>query len=270
MKPVNIATLNIGAASKLRAQRILTDWVADSDFDVFVFTESSEGDGTELIVSAFSDVGWKIFRRRTELGDRGVVVASRIQATEDPTYPLDDPAPGRAIMINLDTDPQITLIGMYVPNRGNDLTKTGRKQAYLDCWLKYISRRTHSHERILMGDFNVVPTEQTPAFLPQDKFEYNWYSKLCSESGLYDAAVAHNRGGHESTWVAHLGEGYTYDHIFIEHSLKTRISAFRYDHATRHRDGITDHSGLAVTVSVDRATVLETTKIGTPRQASLF
>lgn len=270
MKPISIATLNIGAASKERAQRILKDWIAQSDFDCIVLTESSEGDGTDLIVAAFLDVGWKIFRRHTEPGDRGVVVASRISAAQSHSYPLDDPAPGRSIMIDLDTSPQITLIGMYVPNRGNDFAKTDRKKSYLDCWLRYLTEKPQAQQRILIGDLNVVPAEQKPTFLPQERFEYSWYSKLCNESGLYDAAVVHNRGGHESTWIAHVGEGYTYDHAFIESSLRTRILNFRYDHVTRCRGGITDHSALSVTVSVDRAGLLKTTKVGTPRQGTLF
>ena len=207
MKSISIATLNIGAASKGRARRILDDWVLRSDFDVYVFTESSEGEGTDLIVSAFSDVGWSVLRRNTELGDRGTTVASRIRARDAKSYPSDDPAPGRAVVIELETDPKVELIAMYVPNRGNEPSKTDRKKSYLDSWLKYLSIAPHIHHRILIGDLNVVPTEQKPTFLPQQRFEYDWYSKISRDCGLYDAAVEHNNAGHENTWVAHMARG---------------------------------------------------------------
>jgi exodeoxyribonuclease-3 len=270
MTRVSIATLNIAAASKERARRILDEWVIPSDFDVYIFTETSDGEGTKLILSEFSDAGWSVLRPLTEPNDRGVAVATRVCAKHIDEYPADDPARGRAVLIEMDTVPRIELLGMYVPNRGNDPAKLQRKRSYLGCWLKYLSHNSPSRQRIVLGDLNVVPATQHPQFLPQQQFEYDWYSRLTGICNLYDAAVKHNRVGHESTWVANTGEGYTYDHILLHNNLQRRVISFGYDHSTRSRGGITDHSAVSVVIDLDSVALMDTYKVGTPKQAGLF
>lgn len=268
---VNIVTLNIGAASKERAQRILDEWVKSSEFDIYVFTEVSDGDGTNLILAAFHDVNWTVVRVPCATNDRGVAIASRVGIKTDAVYPANDPGKGRAAIAVLDTTPQVELIGMYVPNRGNDPTKMDRKKAYLDCWLKQLSAK-HNRQpcRILIGDLNIVPPAQHPNLLPQLPFEYSWYRDVIEKCGLYDAPVRHNANAHEDTWVAASGEGYTYDHVFIDLRLAGRVRGFRYDHNTRRRGGITDHSAVAVRLEMDSVSELDTYAVGTPRQSALF
>jgi len=268
---VSIATLNIGAASKERAQRILDNWIKPSQVDIYVFTEVSEGDGTSTILEAFQDVNWTVLRVPCATNDRGVAIVSRIGIDAKAEYPANDPAKGRAAIAVLDTMPQVELIGMYVPNRGNDPTKTHRKKAYLDCWLGRLSAKTNRQLcRVVMGDLNIVPPTQHPQFLPQLPFEYAWYRDVIERCGLYDAALRHNANTHESTWAAASGEGYTYDHIFVDARLAGRVRGFRYDHDTRRRGGITDHSAVAVTLEMDSVSHLETYAVGTPRQSGLF
>jgi hypothetical protein len=93
---------------------------------------------------------------------------------------------------------------------------------------------------------------------------------LSRKCGLYDAALRHNSSGHESTWVANTGEGYTYDHIMPHTNLSARVVKFSYDHSPRRRGGITDHSALSLFIGLDRVGFLDTCKVGTPRQAELF
>ena len=268
---ITIATLNIASASKERARRILDDWIAppSREVDAYVFTETSDGSGTQLITSEFRRGGWTIFQRPTIAGDRGVVVATRLHATESNSYPSDS-TPGRCIVINLQTIPRIQLVGMYVPNRGNDTTKTERKRAFLVEWLRFLADTPISSDRILVGDLNVVPPTQHPQFLPQQQFEYDWFEKLKSRAGLCDAAVDIGDSGHESTWVAHTGEGYTYDHILLQKSLLPRVVKFKYDHSTRSRGGVTDHSALSLSLKVDTARIIHRRSVTVPTQAELF
>jgi exodeoxyribonuclease-3 len=159
---------------------------------------------------------------------------------------------------------------MYVPNRGNDWAKTERKRAFLECWLNFCRASASGDvQRILLGDLNVVPTDQRPVFLPQQQFEYDWFVNLESAAGLYDAAVRHGPR-HESTWVAHNGEGYTYDHIMLQKSLAKRVISFQYDHSTRQERALTDHSALVLTMDVDSVQRLSVSPIGQPRQTQLF
>src|ERR1035437_7000866 len=220
MERIKLATLNIAAASKERARRVLDNWVVPTSCDVYVFTETSEGDGTQLISTDFKTAGWSVYQRATDQRDRGVMIASRLVATECCQYPQGDPAPGRSLVIRLSTDPLLEIVGMYVPNRGNDPTKTNRKRAFLDCWLHWFESNTPASEhRILLGDLNVVPPGQHPQFLPQQQFEYSWFQDIQRKGQLYDAAQKHREASHESTWVAHTGEGYTYDHILPQRSI---------------------------------------------------
>jgi exodeoxyribonuclease-3 len=269
MDNVTIATLNIGAASRDRARRIIDEWILPSSFDVYVLTETSEGPGTHMILSEMKDAGWLVFLRPTKPKDRGTAIVSRIAATPHAAYPVDDPAPGRAIIITLDTEPTIEIIGMYVPNRGNDSGKTDRKRTFLGCWLRRLASDI-GHQRILVGDLNVVPPTQRPQFLPQEPFEYEWYETLISSCGIYDAASRHNPPGHESTWVAYNGEGYTYDHIMIAEDMMTFVTRFAYDHSTRNRR-LSDHSAIVISVVVDAASRLDLLSRALPtKQANLF
>jgi exonuclease III len=269
MEKISVATLNIGAASKQRAQRILDEWIIPSSYDIFVFTETSEGEGTSLIASAFVDVGWAIAHFPVQ-DDRGVLLASRIPFKCINKVYQADPARGRTVVVQLNTHPCVEIVGMYVPNRGNDSQKTERKWSYLKYWLSHLSRSPLAGSRILLGDLNVVPGTQHPRFLPQQQFEYEWLERLLSSCDLYDIAVKHNQAGHENTWVAHTGEGYTYDHILISKALQNRVCGFSYDHTTRRRDGITDHSALSVVIELDTVSHLQAFRVGTPRQAGLF
>ena len=58
--------------------------------------------------------------------------------------------------------------------------------------------------------------------------------------------------------MANTGEGYTYDHILPSRDLQTRVVAFAYDHSTRARSGITDHSALILQLRLDRIVRLHT------------
>jgi len=271
MDRITIATLNIAAASKERARRVLDEWLDRSSFDVYVLTETSDGDGTKLIMSEFNRAGWAVFQRTTVPGDRGSIIVSRIKATEATTYAVDDPAPGRSIIIDLHTTPRVRLIGMYVPNRGNDPSKSDRKRAFLNSWIRcLLNDRQPDVQRVLLGDLNVVPTSQRPKFLPQERFEYNWYDNIAHQIGLYDAAIKHGASGHESTWVAYTGEGYTYDHIFPEKSLIGRVVQFKYDHSTRVVGGVSDHSALILSLDLDSVDYIHRHRVLEPRQTELF
>src|ERR1041384_2965716 len=164
----------------------------------------------------------------------------------------------RSVVADLDVVPRLEIIALYVPNRGNDRTKIERKRHFLDASLRYLSEtRNPNISRIIVGDLNVVPVSQRPVFLPQFPFEDEWYERLQSVAGFYDAAVGHYCG-HESTWVAHTGEGYTYDHILPDESLRGRVVQFRYDHGPRISTSVTDHSAVTLTVRLDSVQYLHT------------
>ena len=269
MPHITITTLNIAAASGDRAQKLLDDWIKPTSFDVYVFTETSVGEGTALIMSQFKNAGWATFQRRPTGKDRGAAIVSRIRASIPSWLPDNHPEPCRSVVLELGTSPQLQLIGMYVPNRGNDRKKTARKRQFLDYWLSYCRSGTLNTHRILLGDLNVVPSDQRPVLWPQQQFEHDWLADLDRAAGLYDAALKHS-GRHESTWVSHSGEGYTYDHILPQKTLVRRVIGFRYDHAPQQDRRLTDHSALVLTIEVDSVERLTVRPLGEPNQTELF
>lgn len=267
---LSISTLNIGAASKERARRILDEWIAPRSDDVFVLTETSAGAGTQLIVDELRGAGWSVFLGRAISKDRGVAIATRVAAHESQSYPLDDPVPGRCVVVDLQTEPRLQIFGMYVPNRGNDVWKLERKRKYLAVWLNSLAATQPTGLRILIGDLNVVPPSQQPMFLPQQQFEYEWYHALIQKIALCDLPQAILLDDHEPTWVAHTGEGYTYDHLLVDQPLKQHVRRFEYDHSTRKPGGITDHSALSATFDVVAMKRLHGDNFALPIQAELF
>ena len=268
--PISIATLNIAAASRDRARRILEEWVALAVHDIHVFTETSQGEGTRELLGEFRAAGWTVFTMPLTEGDRGVAIATCIAASAVHDYPDADPAPGRAVIVDLETVPSIRLIGMYVPNRGNNPNKVARKRGYMTRWLDFLGDNPSDRPRILLGDLNIVPPGQRPKFLPQSGFEYEWYEQLLRDLHLVDAATCGDAGGHESTWVAHSGEGYTYDYALIDERLRSRLANFAYAHETRAPHGISDHSALSFNVCCDELRVTAERMFSIPTQGALF
>lgn len=266
---VTIATLNIAAASKDRAQRILAEWVEPNSFDVYVFTETSEGSGTELLTHACRNAGWSVYGHPPAPKDRGVVVATRVSATPADLHLKDDPAPGRSLVLDLEAQPPLQLVAMYVPNRGNEAAKLDRKRAFLDSWRAQLRMHPPTGHRLIIGDLNVVPQDQTPVFLPQFPFEYDWFTGVIDDMHGIDLAVAHNAGKHEPTWVAYTGEGYTYDHILVDGHALDRVEAFAYDHTPRTTK-ISDHSAVVTKVRLDAVWRAHEHAFVVPTQTELF
>jgi hypothetical protein len=94
--------------------------------------------------------------------------------------------------------------------------------------------------------------------------------QIQSRGGLYDAAYRHHENGHESTWVAYTGEGYTYDHIFVQEDLQPQVRQVQYDHRPRLSMGVSDHSAVIVTLELTRMDMIHRRELVVPTQTDLF
>jgi exodeoxyribonuclease III len=267
---LTISTLNIGAASLDRARRLVAEWLTTPSHDVHVLTEVSDGPGTAYVATQFSMAGWQVFKPKLREGGRGVLVASRVRAVESLRYPPNEPSPGRCVLVELRSTPTIEIVGMYVPNRGKEPSKLDRKREFMEQWLDHLTSDSAASHRVLIGDLNVVPPTQRPVFLPQLPFEDAWYNGLVADLRLEDVAQRCNGGEHESTWVSHSGEGYTYDHVLSALSLRDRVISCRYDHSPRDRGGVTDHSALILTLGVDAVQRIHHQPLVVQTQTALF
>jgi exonuclease III len=264
--PITIATLNIGACSRSRAERIIDEWINPNAFDVLALTETSSGSGTTHLHTYLTGVGYLVYGSDPDAKDRGALVATRLQAIEAP-YPPADPLPWRSASTRITGSPDLGITGLYVPNRSNDPLKLQRKRTYLDVWREWLL--AEQGPLLVLGDLNVVPPTQKPKMLPQMDFEYEWYSSL-TDTRFVDCALAFGGTAHEATWVSHFGEPYTYDHMFISPSLRSAVRSFAYDHTTRGPTGVTDHSALILTIELAGATPADPPAPHEVRQTELF
>lgn len=262
VEELSIATLNIGSASEQRAIRLFDEWIAPTDCDVYVLTETTRGAGTSAIVAAFRASEWGVFHALAD--DRGVAIVSRVAARAR-RLPQGEPRPGRVLSIELETRPRVTVIGMYVPSRDASTASIARLEPFLDFWLEAL-RATAGEARLLAGDLNVVPPSQKPVEFPQMPFESEWFAALQREADFVDPSPE----GHEPTWVTHRGEPYTYDYIIPSRNLEGRLTAYTIDHSPRTPVRYTDHSAVRAVLNVDQASFLHRRRAARAAQNSLF
>lgn len=73
-----------------------------------------------------------------------------------------------------------------------------------------------------------------------------WYTDQLSameKEGMSDAFRFVNSDVEEYSWYSHQKNGYRYDHIYIDDTLKPIVKNCYYDHSTRS-EGLSDHSAM--------------------------
>jgi exodeoxyribonuclease-3 len=246
---LSILTLNIGAAALARGEAILT-WLAARNDDVVILTETSGGAGTAYLCDQFRRAGWHVQHRPEPGGDRGAALASRIEILPSTTTYLDGISiPGRLVTATLDTDPQVAVVGTYVPSRDRSTGKIEKKQQFIESLVAAIDAMPVQvrDQTVLGGDYNVIARNHQPprpGFLP---FEYSLLDAL-DRHEFTDAHAALHPGEVVHSWIGRTGDGYRYDYFHIGKALSGRIRESSYLHDTRDRR-LSDHA--AVTTALD-------------------
>src|SRR5215468_6931068 len=121
---LSLLTLNIGAASRERAEHLLT-WLAKRpEDDVLLLTETSAGAGTDYLLSQFRNAGYAVVHTPDRTGDRGTALVSRVRLLTEPFEHFADVSlPGRLAGAVLDTQPRLAVLSVYVPSRDRTLDK---------------------------------------------------------------------------------------------------------------------------------------------------
>jgi exodeoxyribonuclease-3 len=253
---LRILTINIGAASRLRAEKLLT-WLAARPEDVFMLTETSAGTGTAFLLDQFRRAGYVVVKTPDD-GDRGAAIVSRVHVFDEELAPLNKVTiPARVAAAVLDTQPRVSAISVYVPSRDRSVDKTERKQQFIGSLLDALANlpTVSRGGLVLGGDYNVISRTHQPrhvGFLP---FEYGLLETL-TESGLIDAHQHCTPGAQPHSWIGRTGEGYQYDYFHVARDLSTRIEACAYLHETREQQ-LTDHAAVTLSLRVE-ATRLDT------------
>jgi len=247
---LQVLTLNVGAAALARAEAILA-WLDDQDTDVAILTETSAGAGTELILSSYRRAGWAVAHTPSSDGDRGVAVVSRVPVVRSlaPAFAAVS-LPHRVTGFVLGTDPQLAIVGVYVPSRDRSLTKTEKKQTFITSLLGALhALPAELNGRLLVGgDYNVIGRDHHPAhpgFLP---FEVAMLDQMHALS-LVDAWTHIAPGQQAHSWIGRTGDGYRYDYLHLARPLLDRLGEVDYRHDTR-QTRLSDHAALTLRLAV--------------------
>jgi exodeoxyribonuclease III len=254
---LSVLTVNIGAASPERARPLL-DWLARRPEEVLVITETSAGPGTSWLLDRFRRAGFAVVKTADADGERGTAMVSRVRLAQDLTAEFAAVSiPCRVAAAVLDTEPAISMIGVYVPSRDRSADKTERKHRFIRTFVEACDKLPGDLRQHLLlgGDYNVIGRTHRPlhpGFLP---FEFGLLDGLL-ERGLVDAYERVAPNDQAYSWIGRTGDGYRYDYLHVGPGLTGRIGACSYLHETRQL-GLTDHAAMTLSLQA-AATPLET------------
>jgi exodeoxyribonuclease-3 len=270
--PLTALTLNVGNPAPERARR-QRDWLARRDEDVFVLTETGSGPGTQLIAESYRDAGWSVTFPEHPDKERGVMLLSRFECTVDPIGAAMSYLPARLAGIALDTDDgPLRIVGAYVPSRDATEAKTTRKREWIEAFHQAYEATGDDAAVLLLGDLNVLEPGHVPPHPGQfAPFETAFYTALTHRHGLTDLFRALHPTAVEHSWARRAELGYRYDHAHASPSLLSHLTSCSYVHDTRSGGpALTDHSGLAVALTLTAIAPLITSDPAADRETTLF
>lgn len=245
---LSLLTLNLQAAALPRAGRIL-GWLDNRHDHVVVLTETSNGPGTAHLLDRCRAAGLIVEHRRSTDGDRGCALISRVPASTRPDLTDRISLPGRAIAVTLDTQPAVTLLGIYVPSSDRAPSKIAKKRAFLTSTLEAIARLPEQERGglVLTGDYNVIGQTHEPRYPAFQAFEYAFLDQL-GELGLTDAHQHLHPGVQVHSWYGRGGNGYRFDYFHTGATLTAAATSCTHLDEPR-KAGLSDHDAVALTLA---------------------
>lgn len=266
---LSLLTLNVQAAALVRAERIF-DWLAQRDDHAVVLTETSNGPGTAHLLDCFRDAGMVVDHRRSLDGDRGCALVSRISARVRPDLIEGISLPGRAVAVTLDTEPAVTLLGLYVPSSDRAPAKVAKKKAFLTSALDAIAAIGGDERRqlVVTGDFNVISRHHEPRYPAFQPFEYAFLDQL-ADLGLADVHEHLHPGVQVHSWYGRGGNGYRFDYFHTGADLTTAATSCVHLPQVR-TSGLSDHDAVALTLTATTPEPLGAADLTAPSAGTLF
>ncbi|BFU47753.1 endonuclease/exonuclease/phosphatase family protein [Krasilnikovia sp. MM14-A1004] len=240
---LTLLTLNLQAAALPRAERIL-NWLNARDDHTIVITETSNGSGTAHLLDRCREAGLLVVHRPSTDGDRGCAIISRIPAATRPELTAGITLPGRAVAVTLDTDPAVTLLGIYVPSSDRAPAKITKKKAFLTSVIDAVAAIPARERRrlVLTGDYNVIHRGHTPHYPVFQAFEYAFLDQL-ADLGLTDVHQHLHPGVQVHSWYGRGGNGYRFDYFHTGSALAAAAISYRHLEQSR-TSGLSDHDAV--------------------------
>jgi exodeoxyribonuclease-3 len=172
----------------------------------------------------------------------------------------------------LDSEPEIAVLGMYVPSRDRSEMKTERKRQFISSLIKtHDSLPASLASRLVIGgDYNVIARTHRPlhpGFLP---FEFGLIENLRAR-GLSDAFEVISPDVQAYSWIGRTGDGYRYDYMHVGTALRGLIGDCDYLDETRQRR-LSDHAAHTLTLRAEPSRLVtgDPVAVGASGTAALF
>jgi exodeoxyribonuclease-3 len=258
---MQFATWNVNSLAVRLPQ--LLEWLAANPVDALVLQETKLTDDKfphAEIEAAGYQVQW--FGQKTY---NGVALLSRQPATEVvKNIPGFEDEQARAIAgtLPLAAGGSVRVIGCYFPNgQAPDSDKYLYKMRWLQALQDWVRDELTRHEHlVLMGDFNVAPTDadvydpvgwkdQIHCTVP----EREHFQELL-DLGLHDAFRLFEQAPKSWSWwdyrnlAFRKNQGLRIDHILVSGALKAQVQTCVIDKAPRQAERPSDHAPVVVTL----------------------
>lgn len=246
---MKVTTLNIQAAGLARAKQLLA-WLDGRDDDVVILSETSGGPGTTHLLGQCQAAGWSVVAHPPS-GDRGCAVIARrsLHPADDLTAAIS--ARGRVAGCRLDTQPAVTVLGLYVPSNDRTPAKAAKKREFLTSvttTLSTLSADARAH-LIVGGDYNLITRDHVPAYAGVFTADDYAFLDALAQLGLIDAHRHLHPTDQPHSWVGHGGNGYRYDYLHLGTALVPTLLSSTYLDETR-TGGLSDHAAVSVELQV--------------------
>ncbi|MET0464572.1 MAG: endonuclease/exonuclease/phosphatase family protein [Chitinophagaceae bacterium] len=240
---------NVGHPSSTRASAQL-EWLQGQDPEVIVLSETAQSEGCEQLQEGLARAGYRVVASLPQGRDYGSIIASKSGATLSDFVSRLEHLPYRAASVYLETE-AIEVIGVYVPSRDGKLArseemeagKIARKRGFLESFLRVLASKTKG-DKIVCGDFNVIPRNHVPPEPAFQSWEYDFLSGL-ERLGLRDTFTLRDPNRQDHSWFGHFGDRYRFDYCYVSQSLAGRVQDASFDHSPRFSK-LSDHSALRV------------------------
>jgi exodeoxyribonuclease-3 len=259
---MKLATWNVNSLAVRLPQ--LLEWLSANPVDALVLQETKLTDDKfphAEIEAAGYQVQW--FGQKTY---NGVALLSRQPATEVikniPGFE-DEQARAMAGTLPLASGGNVRVVGCYFPNgQAPDSDKYLYKMRWLEALHGWMRDELTRHDHlVLMGDFNVAPTDadvydpvgwkdQIHCTVP----EREHFQELL-DLGLHDAYRLFDQAPKSWSWwdyrnlAFRKNQGLRIDHILVSNALKAQVQACAIDKEPRKAERPSDHAPVVATIS---------------------
>lgn len=210
----------------------ISEALINGGFDIIVLSEFKNNENGLKIKVNLTKAGY-IFQSTTNAkpDENSVLIASKF-ASKTEIYPTADP-----VFTNNIVTAQFSafnLMGVYLPHK--------KKHSLLPFITQEISKSEAPF--IVVGDYNIGHN-----FIDQkgDSFWYQSELQTFEKTGMVDAFRLINGKVDEYSWFSHQGNGFRYDHTYLQESLVPIVKNCYYLHEWR-QNKLSDHSPMVLEV----------------------